>query len=145
MPLNPNRHPLSDRLRELRQAQGLSLQRLEDRSDGRWKSVVIGSYERGDRAFSIARADAYLRENFGRKIVDVPIDMHIDGYDDETTDAPRARTPREMVAELLAIAAQLATLNGLTPATEDEFAALVDDIVDQVAAAANDRQAVVGG
>ena len=46
---------LGERLRMIRQQQGLSLQGVEARSAGRWKAVVIGSYERGDRAITVAR------------------------------------------------------------------------------------------
>jgi transcriptional regulator with XRE-family HTH domain len=41
--------PLGPELRAIRHAHGLSLQRLEEKSDGRWKAVVVGSYERGNR------------------------------------------------------------------------------------------------
>lgn len=41
---------LGVRLRQVRRAQGMRLQDVEERSDGRIKAVVIGSYERGDRA-----------------------------------------------------------------------------------------------
>ena len=43
---------LGARLRAVRRAQGLRLQDVEERSDGRFKAVVVGSYERGDRAVS---------------------------------------------------------------------------------------------
>jgi transcriptional regulator with XRE-family HTH domain len=46
---------LGARLRPIRQQQGLSLQGVEEKSDGRWKAVVVGSYERGDRAVTVAR------------------------------------------------------------------------------------------
>ncbi len=46
---------LGARLRRARRARGLTLQDVEERSGGRWKAVVIGSYERGDRAVSAAR------------------------------------------------------------------------------------------
>lgn len=46
---------LGDRLRRVRRARGLTLQDVEDRSDGRWKAVVVGSYERGDRAVSAVK------------------------------------------------------------------------------------------
>jgi transcriptional regulator with XRE-family HTH domain len=46
---------LGARLRAIRQQQGLSLQRVEQRSHGTWKAVVVGSYERGDRAVTVAR------------------------------------------------------------------------------------------
>jgi transcriptional regulator with XRE-family HTH domain len=46
---------LGARLRAIRQQQGLSLQGVEEKSEGRWKAVVVGSYERGDRAVTVAR------------------------------------------------------------------------------------------
>lgn len=48
-------HSLGARLRSIRQQQGLSLQGVEEKSQGRWKAVVVGSYERGDRAVTVAR------------------------------------------------------------------------------------------
>ena len=46
---------LGARLRSIRQQQGLSLQGVEEKSTGRWKAVVVGSYERGDRAVTVSR------------------------------------------------------------------------------------------
>ena len=46
---------LGIRLRAIRQQQGLSLQGVEEKSDGQWKAVVVGSYERGDRAVTVQR------------------------------------------------------------------------------------------
>ena len=46
---------LGARLRSIRQQQGLSLQGVEEKSHGRWKAVVVGSYERGDRAVTVSR------------------------------------------------------------------------------------------
>lgn len=46
---------LGDRLRRVRRARGLTLQDIEQRSEGRWKAVVVGSYERGDRAVSAVK------------------------------------------------------------------------------------------
>jgi hypothetical protein len=46
---------LGARLRSIRQQQGLSLQGVEEKSGGRWKAVVVGSYERGDRAITVSR------------------------------------------------------------------------------------------
>jgi transcriptional regulator with XRE-family HTH domain len=43
---------LGERLRAVRRAQGLRLQDVEEHSEGRFKAVVVGSYERGDRAVS---------------------------------------------------------------------------------------------
>lgn len=46
---------LGRRLRQIRSQQGLTLQEVEDKSGGDWKAVVVGSYERGDRAVSVAK------------------------------------------------------------------------------------------
>jgi transcriptional regulator with XRE-family HTH domain len=46
---------LGERLRRLRQQQGLSLHDVEDQSEGEFKASVVGAYERGERAVSITR------------------------------------------------------------------------------------------
>ena len=43
---------LGAKLRAVRRERGLRLQDVEELSEGRFKAVVIGSYERGDRAVS---------------------------------------------------------------------------------------------
>jgi transcriptional regulator with XRE-family HTH domain len=48
-------HELGTRLRAIRGQQGMSLQAVERKSNGKWKAVVVGSYERGDRSISVAR------------------------------------------------------------------------------------------
>lgn len=55
---------LGSRLRAIRTQQHLSLHGVERKSEGRWKAVVIGSYERGDRAISVQRL-AELAEFYG--------------------------------------------------------------------------------
>ncbi|WP_375500361.1 transcriptional regulator [uncultured Jatrophihabitans sp.] len=55
---------LGARLRAVRAQQHLSLQGVERKSDGRWKAVVVGSYERGDRAVSVQRL-AELADFYG--------------------------------------------------------------------------------
>ena len=44
------------RLRQIRKSKGWSLQDVERKSNGRWKAVVVGSYERSDRAISLKKA-----------------------------------------------------------------------------------------
>lgn len=46
----------SEKLRQIRKSKGWSLQDVEKHSKGRWKAVVIGSYERSDRAISLKKA-----------------------------------------------------------------------------------------
>ncbi|HEX6076946.1 MAG TPA: transcriptional regulator [Micromonosporaceae bacterium] len=55
MPPSEYAKALGARLRAIRQQQGLSLQGVEEKSNGKWKAVVVGSYERGDRAVTVAR------------------------------------------------------------------------------------------
>jgi transcriptional regulator with XRE-family HTH domain len=55
---------LGERLRRIRQQQHLSLADVEARSEGAWKAVVVGAYERGDRAVTISRLAA-LAEFYG--------------------------------------------------------------------------------
>lgn len=43
-------------LRAIRRQRGLTLREVERRSLGEWKAVVVGSYERGDRALTLKRA-----------------------------------------------------------------------------------------
>ncbi len=55
---------LGERLRSIRLQQGLTLQQVEERSGGRWKGVVVGAYERGDRAISTSKL-AELADFYG--------------------------------------------------------------------------------
>ena len=58
---------LGAQLRSVRSTSGLSLQGVEQRSAGRWKAVVVGSYERGDRAISVHKL-ADLAEFYGAPV-----------------------------------------------------------------------------
>jgi len=51
-----NTHNPADRLRIIRKSKGWSLQDVERHSNGKWKAVVIGSYERSDRSISLRKA-----------------------------------------------------------------------------------------
>ena len=55
---------LGARLRAIRTQQGLSLHGVEEKSQGRWKAVVVGSYERGDRAVTVHKL-AELADFYG--------------------------------------------------------------------------------
>jgi transcriptional regulator with XRE-family HTH domain len=55
---------LGARLRAIRQQQGLSLHGVEEKSQERWKAVVVGSYERGDRAVTVQKL-AELADFYG--------------------------------------------------------------------------------
>ncbi len=47
-------------LKRIRRQRGLSLAEVEALSSGRWKAVVIGSYERADRAISVGRLSSLM-------------------------------------------------------------------------------------
>ncbi len=55
---------LGSRLRAIRTQQGLSLHGVEEKSLGRWKAVVVGSYERGDRSVTVQKL-AELADFYG--------------------------------------------------------------------------------
>ena len=76
---------LGARLRSIRQQQGLSLQGVEEKSGGRWKAVVVGSYERGDRAVTVQRLSE-LAEFYG-----VPVSELLPEGASITTSEPTAR------------------------------------------------------
>jgi len=61
---------LGARLRAIRVQQGLSLHGVEEKSEGRWKAVVVGSYERGDRAVTVARL-AELADFYGIPVAEL--------------------------------------------------------------------------
>lgn len=69
---SPNEHDFAKvvgaRLRALRKRRRLSLQAVEEQSGGHLRAVVVGSYERGDRAASVRRL-AELADFYG-----VPVD-----------------------------------------------------------------------
>ncbi len=67
---------LGMRLRAIRQQQALSLQGVEEKSTGQWKAVVVGSYERGDRAITVQRLSE-LANFYG-----VPVNELLPGADD---------------------------------------------------------------
>lgn len=46
---------LGERLRNIRIQKGMSLQDVQQASDGKWKAAVVGAYERGDRNVTVSR------------------------------------------------------------------------------------------
>src|SRR4029079_4233653 len=61
---------LGTRLRAIRTQQGLSLHGVEEKSQGRWKAVVVGSYERGDRAVTVQKL-AELADFYGVPVAEL--------------------------------------------------------------------------
>jgi len=54
-------HNPAEQLRQIRKSKGWSLQDVERYSNGKWKAVVIGSYERADRAISLKKAISLMQ------------------------------------------------------------------------------------
>lgn len=94
-------HPVIAQLRPLRHAAGLSLQQMQDKHG--IIAVVLGSYERGDRQPTVDRIQTVL-DVYGYDLAIVPKA----GVTDDPALPPRTRTTAELVAELRAIADQLA-------------------------------------
>src|SRR6202011_5211798 len=80
---------LGARLRAIRTQQGLSLHGVEEKSRGRWKAVVVGSYERGDRAVTVQKL-AELADFYG-----VPVSELLPGGAAAT---PIASAPKLIIA-----------------------------------------------
>ena len=67
---SPHAVRLGARLRSIRRQQGLSLADVEQASGGQWKAVVVGAYERADRAASVERL-AGLADFYGVPLADL--------------------------------------------------------------------------
>jgi len=65
---------LGERLRAVRRQRGLSLEAVHKRSGGRWKAVVVGSYERGDRSVTAQRL-AELAKFYGVSVASLLPDL----------------------------------------------------------------------
>jgi len=63
-PMSDYATALGAKLRGIRQQQGLSLNGVERKSDGRWTAMVVGSYERADRAVTVTKL-AELADFYG--------------------------------------------------------------------------------
>jgi len=83
-------------LRAIRKQQGLTLKEVEERSNGRWKAVVIGSYERCDRSLSLNKAIALAQ------FYQVPLDQLL-GLNSESMDS--ATSSSRTILDMRALAA----------------------------------------
>jgi len=81
---------LGAKLRAVRQQQGLSLHGVEEKSQGRWKAVVVGSYERGDRAVTVQKL-AELADFYAVPVSELPPDY---------SPAAAAEPPQRLVLDL---------------------------------------------
>ena len=107
---------LGARLRAIRTQQGLSLHGVEEKSQGRWKAVVVGSYERGDRAVTVQRL-AELADFYG-----VPVQELLPGGTPNAASEPPPRlvidlerlqqVPTEKAGPLIRYAATIQSQRG---------------------------------
>ena len=108
---------LGSRLRAIRAQQGLSLHGVEEKSRGRWKAVVVGSYERGDRAVTVQRL-AELAEFYGVPVTEllpsaVPSSPLRDSTPRIVLDLERlSRVPVDRAAPLVRYAATIQSQRG---------------------------------
>ena len=82
---------IGDSLRAIRRQRGLTLRDVERESAGRWKAVVVGSYERGDRALTLKRAVGLA------SFYNVPLDQLLGLF------SPKSSESRGLVLNLAAI------------------------------------------
>ena len=87
---------LGARLRAIRAQQGLSLHGIEAKSEGRWKAVVVGSYERGDRAVTVAKL-AELADFYGVPVAELLPDTRTTRHG---SPAPKLKIDLQRLAEL---------------------------------------------
>ena len=85
------------RLRAIRRQQRLSLEEVEERSNGRWSASAIGAYERGYRTLSLGR----LREL--AEFYNVPISVLVG--ESEQLDTSGSRPAGRLVLDLVALEA----------------------------------------
>lgn len=100
---------LGERLRAVRKAQGLRLRDVESRSGGELKAVVIGSYERGDRAVSATRL-ATLADFYSVPLADL---LPEDDWPRQTRVEPGPRIAVPVLRERLAADPDLAPVSRL--------------------------------
>ncbi len=78
------------RLRRIRNQQQMSLADVQSRSEGVWKAVVVGAYERGDRAVTLSRL-ADLAAFYGVPVADLlPMNPTLD--DERSSGLPKRIT-----------------------------------------------------
>ena len=83
--IQPEMKEIAASLRAIRKQKGLTLKEVEESSGGKWKAVVIGSYERCDRSLSLNKAIALAG------FYEVPLDQllgleHVAGAPSQTLD-----------------------------------------------------------
>jgi transcriptional regulator with XRE-family HTH domain len=100
----------AEKLRELRRRKGLTLGEAEILSEGRIKAVVLGSYERGTRAISLARLQE-LSEFY-----EVPVEYFFcepstpSSYEKITFDLRRVKSREDLNESIIGLRRYLSTI-----------------------------------
>jgi transcriptional regulator with XRE-family HTH domain len=107
---------LGAKLRGIRQQQGLSLHGIEQKSGGRWKAVVVGSYERGDRAVTVQKL-AELADFYGVPVAELLPEGRVPSNADPATKVVinlerLGQLPAEQVGPLARYAATIQSQRG---------------------------------
>ena len=134
--MNDYAKALGARLRAIRTQQGLSLHGVEEKSRGRWKAVVVGSYERGDRAVTVQRL-AELAEFYGVPVGELLPDAAPSGA---------SEPPPRLVIEWAAVGSCELTVNaaGVSLAQLMTAAYLIDCMAREARQGAITREAMAG-
>lgn len=93
--MNDNTKAIGDKLRAARVRRGLSLAAVQEKSGGRWKGVVVGSYERGDRNITAAKLLELA------SFYDLPVSELLPGEEWTTAAGPDGSTPDAVIAQAL--------------------------------------------
>ena len=94
-------------LRKIRKSKGLTLHQVETMSNGKYKSVVVGSYERGTRAISVNRLIELA------ELYEVPITEFFGLSNTNNPPATRmALIPIEDLMAMLALKGQVVVFDG---------------------------------
>lgn len=70
MAANDYAKALGDRLRRIRIQKNMSLQDVQQASEGKWKAAVVGAYERGDRNVTVGKLSE-LAEFYGVPVSEI--------------------------------------------------------------------------
>lgn len=112
---------VSIRLRQIRLQQNLTLKQVEIKSRGKWKAVVVGSYERGNRSLSVAKA-AQLCDFYG-----VPLNLLFSDVKQDETSTTVGSAAREVESWRIDLRKLREIQNSL-----DEFAQLIYQFLGQI-------------
>ncbi len=101
----PNTKDVQINLRKIRKSKGLSLRQVEVLSNGKYKPITIGSYERGSRSISVSKL-IELSEFY-----DVPVSEFF-GLPTPTPTPKMAYVPMEYLMQLIAANGQSIVFDG---------------------------------